>query len=158
MLSSAGSPSAIAIGGKDLDHQHRVREGGLSRRQGRASDRQVWYAHIIRGQQPRHDAGIGDHLANACFFAQMVTDQTAQLVLQKTVDRARRRHRAGLAIDELVSEIVLRIPFEELRDGHPDRNCRRCQLGRRYSMDRPRDTFRGASICEKAPRGPLDRR
>jgi hypothetical protein len=52
----------------------------------------------------------------------MIADEPAQFVLKEAVYRARRRHRARLAIDELISEIVLRIPFEGLIDGHPDRN------------------------------------
>jgi hypothetical protein len=39
----------------------------------------------------------------------------------------------------------LRIPFEELRDGHSDRNFRQCQHARDYSMDRPPRYLPGAS-------------
>jgi hypothetical protein len=56
----------------------------------------------------------------------MIADQGAEFILQEATNRARRRHRARLAIGELLSEVVLRIPFEELRDGHSDRNFEEC--------------------------------
>ena len=37
------------------------------------------------GQQPRNDAGIGDHLATACFIAQMIANKSAQFTLQEAV-------------------------------------------------------------------------
>jgi len=74
------------------------------------------------GQKPRNDAGIGNHLATACLIAQMIADQSAQFILKEAMNRAGRRHRARLAVDEFISAPVVRVPFEELVDGHPNRN------------------------------------
>jgi hypothetical protein len=59
------------------------------------------------GQKPRNDARISNHVAAST---------------KEAVNRARRRHRARLAIYKLISSPVLRIPFKEFVDGHPNRN------------------------------------
>ena len=74
------------------------------------------------GQKPRNDARISDHLATTRFIAQMIANEAAQFVLKEAVKRARRRHWARLAIDKLIPEPVVRVPFEEFADGHPNRN------------------------------------
>ncbi len=72
----------------------------------------------------RNYAGIGEGLQAAAALAQVVADQPAELVLEEAVDGAGRRHGARLAIDELVSEPVRRLPVEELLDRHPDGDLR----------------------------------
>src|SRR6516225_6925882 len=166
MLSSASSPSAIAIGRSGHSPCGERRSSSAAMRSARRTRISRTLGMLVYAQTLVQVFAwlLGERISNtstgservACpgaKGAQVIADQGAKFILQEAMNRARRRHRARLAIDELISEVVLRIPFEELRDGHPDRNFRRCQHGRCYSMDRPRDTFRGASIREKAPRG-----
>jgi hypothetical protein len=79
----------------------------------------------MRGQKPRNDARISNHFAASCLIAQVIANESAEFILQEAVNRARRRHGARLAIYKLISAPVLRIRFEELVDGHPNRNFRR---------------------------------
>ena len=51
------------------------------------------------GQKPRNDARIGNHRASTRTIAQIIANEAAQLILQEAMNRARRRHRARLAID-----------------------------------------------------------
>ncbi len=94
------------------------------------------------GQQPRNDAGIGNHLATTCRIAQMIADESAQFILKEAVNRARRRHRARLAIHELISEAVVGVPFEELVDSHPNRNFGRDRHAVLIARIVPRHTCR----------------
>ena len=66
------------------------------------------------GQQPRNDAGIGNHLATTRCTAQVIANEAAQFILKEAANRARRRHRARFAIHELISKAVVGIRFEEL--------------------------------------------
>ena len=94
------------------------------------------------GQQPRNDAGVGDDFATICFFEQVIADESAQFILEEAVKRARRRHRARLAINQLISEAIVGVPFEELVDGHPNRNFGRDRHAVLIAPIAPRDTCR----------------
>jgi hypothetical protein len=116
------SRSSPGCWGEDLDQQNRIGECYLSNHQRRAGHRQIRNSDIMLGQKPRNDPRIGNHLAASCFIAQMIANESAQFVLKETMDRARRRHSARLAIDKFIPAPIVRIPLKELADGHPNRN------------------------------------
>ena len=79
-----------------------------------AKGEQVTARSGIRTLCSDRSRGTTPGLAATCLIAQVIANEFAEFILQEAVNRARRRHRARLAIYKLISAPVLRIRFEEL--------------------------------------------
>ena len=117
-----GPGFGLVARGEDFDQQYGVSESAFFRIISRTGDREVGDADIRLRLNAGNYAGRGNDAARAGALLEVIADQAAHLILYCAMGAVGRGHRLRLAVDELPELWRGRVPGEEFRDGHPDRD------------------------------------
>ena len=117
-----GPGFGLVARGEDFDQQDGVSESAFLGVIAGTGDRKVWDADVRLRLNAGDHAGSGDDAARAASILEMASDQVTELGLYCAMGAVGRGHRLRLAVDELPELWRGRVPGEEFRDGHPDRD------------------------------------